>query len=230
MSSQNIPRPIRTFARRMGHITPGQERALSQDWPHFRLNARDAPFDWSTLFGRDAPRILEIGFGMGDVLLAAAIENPQQDYIGIEVHPPGVGRCLLGAHSAGLNNIKICQEDAMQVLSLIPMHSVDEVWLYFPDPWPKTRHQKRRIVQPPFVEQIARLLKVGGRFRLATDWEHYAEQMMSVLTQSLAFRNHYGEGQFVPCSDVTRPKTKFERRGERLGHGIWDLNFTRVSS
>jgi tRNA (guanine-N7-)-methyltransferase len=183
-------RRIRSFVRREGRMTPSQKLALAQLWPRYGLAADGGPFDWRQVFGREAPRVLEIGFGNGDSVLAQALAQPEQDYLGIEVHRPGVGRLLaqLAAHS--VTNVRIFCADAVEVLERgIPPHSLDCVELYFPDPWPKKRHHKRRIVQPEFADRIARALKPGGRWLLATDWAPYAEHMRAVLNAHPDFAN-----------------------------------------
>ena len=185
------------------------------------------PLDLGALFGRQAPRVLEIGIGDGEALLALAAARPDADFLGIEVHTPGIGHCLLGIESRGLANIRLVSHDAVEVLERqLPDASLDEVLLYFPDPWPKKRHHKRRIVQPAFVELLAGKLKRGGTFRLATDWAPYAEHMLEVLRASPSFTNSSPTGDYVARPD-SRPQTKFERRGERLGHEVFDLSFTR---
>lgn len=179
-----------------------------------------------SVFGRCAPRILEIGFGMGDSLLQMARSHPEQDFIGIDVHRPGVGNLLLRIAESGLNNLKLVNDDAVEVLQhAIEDASLDGVLLFFPDPWHKKKHHKRRIVQPDFVQLVRRKLKIRGIFHLATDWENYAEHMMEVLSQAEGFENLAGPGQF--SSAEARPQTKYERRGQRLGHGVWDLRFQR---
>ncbi len=173
-------------------------------------------------------RVLEIGFGMGDSLIAMAVKSPEIDFIGIEVHQPGIGRCLTQANHFQLTNLKIFAEDAIGVLEgCIANHSLDKVCLFFPDPWPKTKHHKRRIVQNSFVSLVAQKLKVGGQFHMATDWKDYADHMLAVLEKSPAFANQFGPGQVAP-SQFERPSTKFEMRGQKLGHQIWDLVYKRL--
>ena len=220
-------RTIRSFVQRGGRITRAQERALAELWPVWGVEFSPAPLDLDALFGRQAPRVLEIGIGDGEALLALAAARPDTDFLGIEVHAPGIGHCLLGIESRGLTNIRLASHDAVEVLERqLPDASLDEVMLYFPDPWPKKRHHKRRIVQPSFVELLARKLRTGGTFRLATDWAPYAEHMLEVLRASPSFMNSSPTGGYVPRPD-SRPQTKFERRGERLGHEVFDLAFTR---
>ncbi|MGE3320458.1 MAG: tRNA (guanosine(46)-N7)-methyltransferase TrmB [Candidatus Berkiella sp.] len=222
-----IHRPIRSFVVRQGRMTPAQKEAVSSDWPLYglALPEQGQPYDWNQVFGREAKRVLEIGFGMGATLAKLASENPHADFIGVEVHPPGVGRMLARAKALELTNLKLFAVDAIDVLHrAIKDASLDRVLLLFPDPWPKTKHHKRRIVQPDFVELIASKLKVGGFFHLATDWQPYAEHMMAVLTANERFTNTFGEGLYAPAG-FERHTTKFEKRGEKLGHAIWDLIF-----
>lgn len=226
-SDSVIHRPIRSFVVRQGRMTHAQKEAVAADWPTYGLPLPEngQPYDWQTVFARDAKRVLEIGFGMGATLAKLALENPNADFIGIEVHPPGIGRMLASAKALGLSNLKIFAVDALDVLQqAIPDGSLDRVLLLFPDPWPKRKHHKRRIVQPEFVALIARKLKPQGFFHLATDWQPYAEHMMEVLEDSPPFRNHFGEGEYAPAG-FERHATKFEQRGEKLGHAIWDLVF-----
>ena len=213
--------------QRAGRITRAQERALVELWPRWGVDFSPMPLDLDALFGRRAPRVLEIGIGDGETLLGLATRHPEADFLGIEVHRPGIGHCLLGIESRGLGNIRLSSHDAVEVLEKqLPDASLDEVLLYFPDPWPKKRHHKRRILQPGFVELVARRLKPGGTFNLATDWAPYAEHMLEVLRSSPSFANASPAGDYVPRPE-SRPLTKFERRGERLGHEVFDLAFTR---
>jgi tRNA (guanine-N7-)-methyltransferase len=179
------------------------------------------------VFGRRAPRVVEIGFGTGEALLADALSNPEHDHLGIEVHPPGVGRLLLAAAENHVTNLRVARDDAVEVLERwLPSASMAAVHLFFPDPWPKKRHHKRRIVQPGFVDQVARVLETGGVFRLATDWQPYAEHMRAVLDPHRAFVNLGGTAGFVE-RPASRPQTRFELRGRQLGHAVWDLAFRR---
>jgi tRNA (guanine-N7-)-methyltransferase len=220
-------RTIRSFVQRAGRITKAQERALAELWPVWGVEFSPVPLDLDVLFDRRAPRVLEIGIGDGEALLALAAARPDADFLGIEVHTPGIGHCLLGIESRGLGNVRLFSYDAVEVLERkLPDESLDEVLLYFPDPWPKKRHHKRRIVQPDFVELVARKLKPGGAFRLATDWAPYAEHMLDVLRGSASFTNASPEGDYVQRPE-SRPQTRFERRGERLGHEVFDLEFLR---
>jgi len=220
-------RKIRSFVRREGRITAGQQRALQDLWPRYGL-AADAPLDLAAIFGRSAPRTLEIGFGNGDALATMAGQHPDTDYIGIEVHRPGVGRLLQQLDEHELTNVRVMREDAVQILNIcFPDNSLDRLLLFFPDPWHKKRHHKRRILQPGFVELLSRKIRPGGHVHMATDWEDYARHMLEVMGESPAFRNCAGTGNYSPRPDY-RPVTKFERRGQRLGHGVWDLVFERV--
>jgi len=220
-------RNIRSFVRREGRITAGQERALQELWPRYGLEA-GAPLDLAAIFGRQAPCTLEIGFGNGDSLAAMAEQQPECDFIGIEVHRPGVGRLLQQLHARELDNVRVMREDAVQVLKCcLPDNSLDRLLLFFPDPWHKKRHHKRRIVQTGFIELLSEKIRSGGCLHMATDWEDYAVHMLEVMGQSPDFRNSAGDGNTVPRPDY-RPVTKFEQRGQRLGHGVWDLVFERV--
>jgi len=225
---KNKHRLIRSFVRREGRLTQGQQRALDELWPIFGIDSGDSALDLNTVFGNGTrPKVLEIGFGNGDSLAKMARANPQNDYLGIEVHRPGVGNLLRLIHEQGLDNIRLLNDDAVEILKQrIPATSLDRVQLFFPDPWHKRRHHKRRIVQADFVALIASRLKPGGIFHLATDWKHYAQHMMKVLGASTEFRNQAGRDDFSPRPSC-RPLTKFEQRGQRLGHGVWDLIFVR---
>lgn len=228
MSDPGNPfRRIRSFVRREGRLTPGQARALEKWLPEYGVPENDRLLDLGALFGRTAPVLLEIGFGNGDALLEMAAKHPGWNFIGIEVHRPGVGRLLMHAGEQGLSNIRVSNRDAIEVLERqVPDASLHRVMLYFPDPWPKKRHHKRRIVQPGFTRLVARKLEAGGEFHLATDWENYAEHMLEVMESAPGFTNTAGQGNFSP-RPVDRPLTKFEQRGQRLGHGVWDLVYRR---
>jgi tRNA (guanine-N7-)-methyltransferase len=218
---------VRSYVLRAGRITAAQKRALAELLPRYGIPYAEAQIDLDAAFGRRAPRILEIGFGNGDTLVALAAASPEKDCLGVEVHPPGVGHCLLAIESQGLANVRVIVHDAVEVLAnMIAPGALDEVLLYFPDPWPKKRHHKRRIVQPDFVERVASRLRVGGRFRLATDWEPYAAWMLEVVGASAQFANAAPGGRFVERGG--RGATRFERRGRRLGHEAFDLEFVRV--
>jgi tRNA (guanine-N7-)-methyltransferase len=221
-------RPIRSFVRRAGRLTPSQRRALDDLWPEWGVEFSPAALDLDALFGRRAPRVLEIGFGNGETLVLQAAEQPQQDFIGIEVHEPGVGHCLLALRDAGITNLRLIAHDAIDVLQAqIPPASLRRINLYFPDPWPKKRHHKRRILQPPFIELCAGRLVPGGSLHIATDWADYAEHIDDTMTAAAQFacaerREHDG------VAPLDRPVTKFERRGLGKGHRIWDWRFERL--
>ena len=229
MTDEQKPiRRVRSFVVRAGRMTEGQQRALDENWPGYGLELGDGRIDYAEVFGREAPVVLEIGFGMGDSLIEMARHAPEKDFIGIEVHPPGVGRLLARVAEEGLTNIRVYCDDAVEVLAqCIPDDSLETLQLFFPDPWPKKRHHKRRIVQPAFAQSIRKKLRVGGCFHMATDWENYAEHMMEVMSAAEGYRNRAGEGQYSPQPEW-RPVTKFQQRGERLGHGVWDLMFERT--
>lgn len=229
MTTKTVPsdRRIRSFVRREGRITPSQKMALEQLWPRYGIEAGREPLDWLQIFGRDAPRVLEIGFGNGESVLAQALAHPEQDYIGIEVHRPGVGRLLAMLGDNDVHNARILCTDAVEVLGQqIPPGSLDCVELYFADPWPKTRHHKRRIVQTAFADLVARALKPGGRWLLATDWAPYAEHMALVLNAHPEFANLATGGDYVP-RPPERLLTRFEQRGLKLGHAVFDLAYRR---
>jgi tRNA (guanine-N7-)-methyltransferase len=223
-------RAIRSFVVRAGRMTAAQERAWTELWPRYGIESGDAPLDLPAIFGRGAPLTLEIGFGNGESLVSLAAAHPERDYVGIEVHRPGVGHLMLRAEELGLTNVRAVCRDAVEVLQqCIAPGSLDEVLLYFPDPWPKKRHHKRRIVQPEFVALVADRLREGGTFRMATDWQPYSEHMLEIATGCAQLRNASHDGGFAPRPE-SRPVTRFERRGQRLGHGVWDLAFTRRPS
>ena len=222
-------RRIRSFVKREGRLTVGQQRALDQLFPLYGLSLQDNPANLTDIFKRSAPCVLEIGFGNGTSLAEMAANNPEQDYIGIEVHRPGIGNLLLQIEERGLTNLRVINDDGVDVLKqMIADESLDAVYLFFADPWHKKRHHKRRIVQKEFVELLRKKLKVGGIFHMATDWKHYAEHMMQVMNESEGFENTAGKDQFLPRPEH-RPLTKFEQRGQRLGHGVWDLIFKKVN-
>jgi len=222
-------RPIRSFVMRTGRMTVGQTRALEELWPKYGVEFSAEPLSLDSLFGRAAPCTLEIGFGNGEHLAALAAAHPERDYFGIEVHRPGVGHLLLLASLNNLTNVRASAHDAVEVLrEQIAEGSLDEVLVLFPDPWHKKRHHKRRLIQPPFVELIASRLRQGGVLRLATDWEEYALQMLEVLSAAKTlFINLSPTGDWMPRPDERAP-TRFEKRGARLGHGVWDLAFSRL--
>lgn len=218
---------IRSYVIRAGRMTEGQSRAFERFWPEYGLSLEDGSLEYAAVFGREAPRVLEIGFGMGDSLLQMAQEEPDKDFIGIEVHPPGVGALVNNAGKAGVRNLRVYLADAVDVLSeCIAEGSLQRIQVYFPDPWHKKKHHKRRIIQPPLVALLSSRLAPGGLLHLATDWQPYAEHMSEVLADEPLLENCAEQGEFVARPDF-RPVTKFERRGERLGHGVWDLLYRR---
>ncbi len=219
-------RPVRSFVLRQGRLTKGQALALETAWPVYGIERGNAQLDLSSLFDNDAPITLEIGFGDGVSLATMAKTDPQRNFIGIEVHKPGVGRLLHLIQEYKLSNVRVMDDDAVEIIKKrIPENSLDCVQLFFPDPWHKKRHNKRRIVQPEFVELIAKRLKPDGVFHLATDWEPYAIHMAEVMEASGLFLSLSG-GPFSPKPE-SRPETKFERRGLKLGHGVWDLLYRK---
>lgn len=220
-------RLVRSFVRRSGRLTAAQDRATELGWPRFGIEYSPDTIDLDAVFGRSAPRYLEIGFGMGNSLAAMARHHPDNDYLGVEVHRPGVGSLLIHMEEQSLSNIRLLCHDAVEVLeNMLPDHSLDGVYLFFPDPWQKKRHHKRRIVNPKFLHLLARKLKHGAVFHMATDWQEYATHMMEVTSACPLFANQAGSGNYSPRPDY-RVLTKFEKRGQRLGHGVWDLVFTR---
>jgi tRNA (guanine-N7-)-methyltransferase len=222
----HTPRRIRSFVLRAGRTTPAQERALGELWPAYGIDL-ETPLNLETVFGREAPRCLEIGFGAGEVIGALAEANPHIDYLGIEVHRSGVGRLLLRAQQGDLKNLRVICNDAVDVLhEHVADGSFDEILVFFPDPWHKKRHHKRRLIEPGFAALAAAKLRTGGILRLATDWQDYAEQMLAVCNATPALKTLSADATYVPRPDF-RPATRFERRGERLGHGVWDLAYSR---
>jgi tRNA (guanine-N7-)-methyltransferase len=218
-------RAIRSYVLRQGRTTAAQARAHRELAPVHGIPFAAEPLDLDRAFGRAAPKVLEIGFGMGETTAAIAAAHPAIDYLGIEVHTPGVGSLLSRIEALGLANVRVIQHDAVEVLEhMIPPASLDGVHLFFPDPWPKKRHHKRRLVQAPFARLLAARLKPGGYVHAATDWEDYAHQILAVLTAEPALENT-AEG-FAPHPE-SRPQTKFERRGVGLGHRVWDVVFRR---
>ncbi|GAB3025215.1 MULTISPECIES: tRNA (guanosine(46)-N7)-methyltransferase TrmB [Oleiagrimonas] len=220
-------RPVRSFVLREGRITPAQQRAFDAHWARFGLDYKGQPRDLDAVFDRRAPRVLEIGFGNGEALAWAATHDPDRDYIGVEVHRPGVGRLMNALAEAEATNVRIYRHDAVEVLrEEIAPESLDEVRVWFPDPWPKKRHHKRRLIQPDFVALIATRVRPGGLLHLATDWAEYAEHMIEVMEASSAWRNREGPGN-VSERPAWRIETHFERRGLRLGHDVCDLIYER---
>jgi tRNA (guanine-N7-)-methyltransferase len=211
---------------RQGRVSNAQQRAHQTLLPRYGIAYNDALLDLDSVFGRAAPRILEIGFGMGETTAAIAAAHPQIDYLGIEVHTPGVGGLLKLIDAGRLSNVRIIQHDAVEVLQhMIALQSLDGVHIYFPDPWPKKRHHKRRLIQAPLVDLLTQRLKPGGYLHAATDWHEYAEQILAVLSSTPSLQNT--ASGYAPRPDY-RPRTKFEARGQKLGHGVWDIVFRCV--
>lgn len=226
---QTLTRRIRSFVLRAGRMTPSQQRALDTLWPVKGLLRENGMLDFQKTFGRDTPTVLEIGFGMGQSLLQMAQQAQEKNFIGIEVHRPGVGKLLHSMEESGVGNIHIYCDDAVEVLAqCIPDSSLAAIQIFFPDPWHKKKHNKRRLIQPEFVQALRAKLQLGGVLHLATDWEDYAEQMLEVMSAAPGFVNQAGSG-YAPRPE-SRPKTKFEQRGERLGHGVWDLLFEKAGA
>ena len=222
----NPRKPIRSFVLRAGRMGSGQQKALDELSPRFLVPFLQAELHLDAVFQRDADKILEIGFGMGSATAEIAQAHPENDYLGIEVHTPGVGALLKQIGERNLYNLRIVQHDAVEVLQhMIPDSSLAGIHIYFPDPWHKSRHHKRRLIQPAFVSLLSRKLKSGGYLHLATDWENYAQQILGVLTAAEELVN---TAQDYAARPEFRPLTKFEQRGLRLGHGVWDLMFRRI--
>ncbi|MBD3586437.1 tRNA (guanosine(46)-N7)-methyltransferase TrmB [Salinimonas sp. HHU 13199] len=220
---------VKSFVKREGRTTKAQARALEEFWPTMGIEYTGEPVDLKEIFGRDAPVVLEIGFGMGKSLVEMAANAPDMNFIGIEVHRPGVGACLSEAGELGLTNLRVMEHDAVEVFNnMLPDNSLSRIQLYFPDPWHKKRHHKRRIVQAEFAQTVRSKLAIGGHFHMATDWENYAEHMAEVMNNAAGYKNTADEGDYVPRPDY-RPITKFETRGQNLGHGVWDLIYERIS-
>ncbi len=229
MSDDQKHRPIRSFVLRTGRMTPGQQRAYDQNWSRWGLAHADGLLDYDEVFGRPGPRVLEVGFGMGQSLVSMAKAAPDVNFVGIEVHKPGVGRLLHSMVDEDVSNIRVYCHDAVEVLrDCIADSSLDTVQIFFPDPWHKKRHHKRRLIQPAFIAALHSKLKQGGVLHLATDWENYAEQMLEVLSNAQGMTNTCDDGGYAP-RPASRPLTKFEARGERLGHGVWDLLFVKTA-
>lgn len=218
---------IRSFVKREGRLTKGQAAAVERQWPMLGLQHQPTQIDFTQSFGRSAPLVLEIGFGMGHTLVEMAKQDPESDYIGIEVHGPGIGACLMEAEAQGVTNLRVIQHDAVEVLEdCIADGSLSKVQIFFPDPWHKKRHHKRRLIRPEFVQLLNQKLMVGGVLHLATDWENYAEHMLEVMGSAIGWENLSVSGDYIPRPD-SRPLTKFEKRGHRLGHGVWDMQFKK---
>ncbi|OIZ98619.1 tRNA (guanosine(46)-N7)-methyltransferase TrmB [Rickettsiella grylli] len=218
-------RPIRSFVRRQKKLNKNQQIAFDAVSHQHLLSTC---LDFKTLFEREAYTILEIGFGMGESLLQQVLHYPENNYLGIEVHRPGIAFMQMHIEKYKLKNIKVFYADAADVLAhFIPKHSLDKVQIFFPDPWPKTRHHKRRLIQPPFINLLREKHKLGGKLHLTTDWKNYAQHMLRVMENSHQWKNLAGKNQFMK-RPTTRPLTKFEKRGQQLGHSIWDLIFLAI--
>ena len=227
-NNQSEHHRTKSFVVRAGRMTEGQIRAIEELGPKYMVDVEDLkPLDLKAIFGREAPLVVEIGFGMGVSFVQMAKDAPECNFLGIEVHPPGVGSALKLIEENQLTNVKVIKFDAFEVLSkCLAPESVEVLQIFFPDPWPKKRHIKRRLINDDFVKLVKPLFKHGGQFRMATDWENYAEQMLDVMTRAEGFSNTSPDGTYIPRPDW-RPLTKFELRGQRLGHGVWDLVFKR---
>ncbi|MGN7918469.1 tRNA (guanosine(46)-N7)-methyltransferase TrmB [Lysobacter sp. 22409] len=220
-------RQVRSFVLRQGRFTPAQQRAFDELWPRFGIDYQGSPRNYDEIFGRSAKRVLEIGFGNGEALRFAAQHDRERDLIGIEVHAPGVGRLLNALAEDGSDHVRLYHHDAVEVLNHeVADGSLDEVRIYFPDPWHKKRHNKRRLVQPAFADLLVRKLSPDGRLHLATDWQDYAEQMWDVLDATAGLVNRAGPRGSV-ARPPWRPQTHFETRGQKLGHGVWDLLYDK---
>lgn len=225
-SAVQFPRTIRSFVTRAGRTTPSQQKAIDNLSQAFVLPYQDKPIDWRSIFSRQAPRILEIGFGMGDATAYIAGLMPETDFIGVEVHEPGIGALLKKIDEQKLNNLRLIQHDAVDVIKqMLEPQSLDGIHIFFPDPWHKKRHHKRRLIQTEFIHLLSSRLKQNGYIHCATDWEHYAEQMLTVLSAEPSLSNTANNYAERPGY---RPITKFENRGLRLGHGVWDLVFRKI--
>lgn len=221
-------RQIRSFVLRQGRLTKGQQQAIQKLWSTCGIDYHQQQLDFSQLFTNDNPIILEIGFGMGASLVEMANNHKNENFLGIEVHRPGVGACLMAIEQYQLDNIRVMCHDAVEVLeNMIPDASLNKVQIFFPDPWHKAKHNKRRIIQPEFVQLLRKKLKIDGVIHLATDWQPYAEYMLEVLNNAKGLQNLSINNGYVP-KPVYRPMTKFEKRGLNLGHNVWDLQFKRI--
>lgn len=233
MSDTENPRPftarIKTFMPRSSPLNSSQQRGLDEYAPRYLLKLADGALDPQAAFGRIAPLTVEIGFGMGHTLVEMAATSPDRDFIGIEIHKPGVAQLCFDTGTRELTNLRCYSEDAVEVLDkAIADASVDTLQLFFPDPWQKARHHKRRFVRPDLIALVRRKLRIGGRFHMATDWQPYAEWMLEHMEQAPGYANAHAPGQYHPRPDW-RPLTKFEKRGQNQGHGVWDLIYERIS-
>jgi tRNA (guanine-N7-)-methyltransferase len=217
---------IRSYRRRQGRMIPSRKRALEELWLDYGVTMQ-GPLDLEVLFGRMAPCHMEIGFGMGEALLEKARQHPENNYLGVDVYLPGVGQLLMDIREVGLTNVRIDRRAAMDVLTLLPAGSMSSVSRFFPDPWPKQRHHKRRLVQAPFIKKLRHVLEPGGLFHAATDLDHYARQICGLMEEDEGFSNRSGSGGFYP-GPVERPLTKFEKHARRRGHEVRDLLYKRL--
>ncbi len=225
MENPGFKRAIRSFVLRQGHLTASQQRAIDEGMPKWGIEYRPEPLDLNQAFGRDAPKILEIGFGMGGATAEIAANLPQNDYLGVEVHSPGVGNLFKLIEEKQLTNLRLLRHDAVEVIdNMLADGSLDGVHIFFPDPWHKKRHNKRRLIQAPLIEKLVKKLKPGGYLHAATDWEDYAIQILEVFNGNAELQN---TAEAYAPRPAYRPLTKFEARGIRLGHGVWDIVFTR---
>jgi len=221
-------RKVKSFVRRTGRMTAGQKRAMKELWPTYGIEYKPKPLNLDKLFDRNAPVNFEIGFGMAENLIAVASTHQTENFVGVEVHTPGIGHALNQIEEKSLSNVRLIQHDAVEVLKhQIPEHSLASVSIFFPDPWHKKKHNKRRLINTEFCDLLFKKIKKDGTVFMATDWEHYAEQMLEVFTNSQHFENQSPDNTYCERMDF-RPITKFEKRGQRLGHGTWDLIFKRT--
>lgn len=220
-------RRVRSFVLRTGRLSEFQRRAMNDNWDFYGLAYQKKPFDFTEIYANDNPVVLEIGFGMGKSLVDMAAQHPDRNYLGIEVHTPGVGACIAYALEKNVKNLRVICHDASEILyDCIADNSLAGLQLFFPDPWHKKKHHKRRIVQPPFIQTVIDKLHSGGFIHMATDWENYAQQMLDVLKRAVGLRNVSQTGDYIVRPDF-RPLTKFEQRGQCLGHNVWDLYFVK---
>lgn len=221
-------RRIKSFVLREGRLTTGQEKALRELWPIWGIEYSGNILDLKAIFGREAKLTVEIGFGMGKSLVEMAKAAPERDFIGIEVHTPGVGAALAYAKELGISNLRVMHHDAVEVFqNMLPLDSINSLQLFFPDPWHKAKHHKRRIVKPEFLDMVIPHLAKDGYIHMATDWQNYAEEMLEILSADNRLINLSADGTYVPRPEF-RPLTKFENRGQKLGHGVWDLMFKKA--
>jgi len=220
-------RTIRSFVKREGKITTGQQNAIDELWPSLGVDLNEQHIDFNALFGREAPCIMEIGFGNGLSLADMAETAPENNFLGVEVHKPGVGSLLVQVKQRDLNNVRVCGDDVVELLKQIPNNSLNRVQIFFPDPWHKKRHHKRRLIQTEFVKQLVEKLSADGVIHVATDWQNYAEHVLEVLSENSKLRNLSNHDSGYSEKPSYRPETKYERRGIKLGHGVWDILFQK---